>query len=93
MNESKSDVEVLREGDDLEMMRRPHLWPNKGCLCLKNPHFGYKHRRDHHSHYAFAVLIKQGEEYFFTLREEKGWNQRGGDEMLVALVKEGWLVD
>jgi len=33
----KSDNEVIRSRDDREMVLRPHLWPNKDNLPLKNP--------------------------------------------------------
>jgi len=83
------DDNVIRKRNDLEMMRRPHLWPCRP-LHLKNyalaetggfPHFG--------------VLSWDKEKGFhFLLEEEKKEEGRYGDEaLLLELVKEGWLVD
>jgi hypothetical protein len=87
---AKSDEEVRRTLDNLEMMRRRHLWPTEGALCLKNPDLiqegGWP---------AFAVLFFEGERqgYYFLPGLDKEKARTGGDELLRELVGEGWLVD
>jgi hypothetical protein len=88
----KSDEEVFRTKDDLEMMRRPHLWPASAVLCLKNPRLisinGWP---------RFAVLFLRKGEYYFLPRCEAGFEEekirRGGEEILPGLIGEGWIVD
>jgi len=98
---------VLRERNDLEMMRRPQLWPGtifhpearlggpltNPALALKKYALmeGIEVRR-----MEFAVLIWRAgaRDYCFVpdgKTEAEG--RKGGDELLVALVEEGWLVD
>ena len=88
----KSDEEVERTRDDLEMMRRRYLWPGD-VLCLK------RRSRLEKSWPEFAVLLYYQKHYRFIPRrgygddfeEEKA--RTGGDELLLELVEEGWLVD
>lgn len=76
----KTDEEVYQTRDDLEMMRRTRLWPGPS-LCLKMTFPKWRS----------AVLARNGEHYVFESAE--GEIRRGRDELLVELVKEGWLVD
>jgi hypothetical protein len=83
------DDEVFRKRDDLEMMRRPHLWPSK-ILFLKN----YSLAAKQGLHWPLSGTLSWNKEggFHFLLEEEK--EGRHGDETLLAeLVKEGWLVD
>jgi len=83
------DDEVIRKRNDLEMMRRPHLWPNR-TLYLKN--YAQATRGGFP---LFGILSWEEENGFhFLLEDEKKEAGRYGDETLLAeLVKEGWLVD
>jgi hypothetical protein len=89
-----TNEEVLRTHNDLEMMRRPVLWP-LAILPLKNP-------SAFRTSGGLGVLWTTGEnEYVFredvnllklpSLSADGG--RTGGDELLVQLVEEGWLVD
>lgn len=87
-----TDEEVIKERCDLEMMRRPHLWPND-YLFLKKPAGKLKH-------YQFALLANDEKDRWAIIPLRDDGNGRdlasersGADELLVQLVKEGWLVD
>jgi hypothetical protein len=88
MDQSKNDEEVLRTLDDLEMMRRPHLWPTPDTLCLKNPRLVQESGWP-----SFAVLYFDSEGYYFLPELDKKKAREGGDELLRELIEEGWLVD
>jgi hypothetical protein len=90
MSDPLTDQEVFVSRNDLEMMKRPHLWPNHSCLYLKK--FGAK---------EFGLLLEKNGTYAFVpeTRTTEATipdfaNKRtGGHELLVQLVGEGWLVD
>jgi hypothetical protein len=85
-----TDQEVFVSRNDLEMMKRPHLWPNHCCLYLKK--FGGK---------EFGFLLEKNGTYAFVPENppiedsipDFAHKRTGGDELLVQLIKEGWLVD
>jgi hypothetical protein len=81
------DDEVFRKRNDLEMMRRPHLWPSP-LLHLKNYALteagGFP---------LFAVLSWNKEKGFHFLLEEEKEGRHGDESLLAELIKEGWLVD
>jgi hypothetical protein len=87
----KSDEEVLRTKDDLEIMRRRHLWPGGlNSICLKNPSLAERENGIP----AFAVLFFfESKEYYFLPELDKKKVRTGGDELLRTLIKEGWLID
>lgn len=96
-----TDKQVLASGNDLEMMRRPHLWPNlilplvirdrltkpgtvsEGVGILWSPLGAEEGEK-------FSFL--KGHNMFMPIPKGTKW-EVGGDEMLVRLVKEGWVVD
>jgi hypothetical protein len=93
MSEEISDEEVKRTYNDLEMMRRPHLWPISGILFLKR-------RKEGGLDMATLVAMPRllGENlygYAFVTERAPAAEQRlnGGDELLRRLVNEGWIVD
>jgi hypothetical protein len=90
-----SDDEVLRTKNDLEMMRRPHLWPSS-VLHLK--------LRDlrAHTYRAFALLshTKEGQWVFTPKMKMDAFSEPnfaksevGGDVLLKKLAETGWIVD
>jgi hypothetical protein len=88
-----TDEEVLRERNDLEMMRRVHLWPGGdpekfSTLALKNPSLAEGRR----GWPKFATLIWDGEAYTFIPGNDER-SRSGGAELPAALAEEGWLVD
>jgi len=85
------DDEVLRKRNDLEMMRRVHLWPSGGVLCLKNRKLG-----EEGGWPLFAIMVFDPENglYHFRLREGNTKERRVGDDALLQeLIAEGWVVD
>jgi hypothetical protein len=90
-----TDDEVIKSHDDLEMMRRPHLW-SLGYLPLKKRawKFAMGQRRE------LGLLMSNGKQYQFypgaTMFEPPTPESMpiiGGDELLVKLVDNGWIVD
>jgi hypothetical protein len=91
-----TDKEVIKSKDDLEMMKRPHLWPLT-FLPLIN-----KEKKDSEGspHGLEGLLFYESGEYLFLRGQNmylpipEGANfESGGTEMLQQLVKEGWRVD
>lgn len=89
-----SDDEVVKNHNDLEMMRRPHLWPSS-VLHLK--------LRDvrAHTYRAFAILSYKDGEWTFTPKmkfdsfSEPNFSksESGDDKLLKRLATVGWIVD
>jgi hypothetical protein len=90
----KSDNAVLREQDDLKMMRRPHLWPWWPVLPIKN----YKRAKpgclecgilcmDDLSGLPEPVVVLSN---MFEIDENKKQIQY---DSLEAIVADGWVVD
>jgi hypothetical protein len=90
--DEKSDAEVLKTRDDVEMLKRPHLWIG-GRLCLK--------RRDKKGRaVAFgtieAGLLQTGRapSHAFPLVVEASTNDQVWEyPSAEAAVKAGWIVD
>lgn len=96
---------VLRQRNDLRLMRTPARWPGTiyrpearlggpltdPALALKN----YALREMPSGIPQFAVLVwyRSPGEYGFVPEGATAATRKGGDELLVELVKEGWLVD
>jgi hypothetical protein len=81
-----TDQDVLATHNDLEMMRRPHLWP-KLTLFLKEP-----------STKQLALLFKTSDGYQFVpettpFQPDLSNSRFGGEELLQSLIQAGWLVD
>jgi hypothetical protein len=93
MNEEISDEEVKRTYNDLEMMRRPCLWPVRGILFLKR-------RKERGLDTATLVTMpgllgenaQKGYAFVAEGAPAEQW-LKGGDELLRRLVSEGWIVD
>lgn len=90
-----TDDEVIRTHDDLEMMRRPHLW-SLGFLPLKKRAwtFAMGQRRE------LGLLSCDGKRYsfypgatMFELPTSESVPLSGGDELLIKLVANDWIVD
>jgi hypothetical protein len=89
-----SDKKVTHHEIDLEMMRRPHLWPQGKILSLKQKHQGSGFT-------GFGTLIRYLHDYGFAqgdnatqidqVPEDK--IERGGDELLVRLIADNWVVN
>lgn len=89
---TKSDDEVVSEPDDLEMMKRPHLWPLDGYLPIKR-YVESDHGRLELETAILVRIIVNGQ-----LTVLKGFfEDRDTDRVLYdsheAIVAEGWVVD
>ena len=91
-----TDRQVLRTRDNLEMMRRPHLWPQGLILPLKHDELHDSGSR------RIGILVFNGSRYSWlenaSLCDPDSWGSKPpvpteGDELLVRLVDEGWMVD
>jgi hypothetical protein len=92
-----SDEEVIKTRNDLEMMRRPHLWPGGArVLHLKLLDVAS------HTYRAFALLSHtRGGDFVFTPKmkmdafSEPNFSKSevGGDALLKKLDAVGWIVD
>ncbi len=89
-----SDKKVIHHEIDIEMMRRPNLWPQGDVLSLK--------RMDQGSGFSdLGTLIKYLDDYGFARgvsatqidQIPKDKIERGGDELLVRLVADNWMVN
>jgi hypothetical protein len=85
---------VIHHEIDIEMMRRPHLWPEGDVLSLK--------QKDQGSGFSdLGTLIKYLDDYGFAKgvsatqidQVPKDKIERGGDELLVRLIAENWMVN
>jgi hypothetical protein len=81
-----TDDEVLETRNDLEMMRRPHLWPSPGRLPVKRE-AGSRGRL-----YDCGLLLEGGGPTVHpgpdgTVTEPLGY------ETLEKLLADGWVVD
>jgi hypothetical protein len=90
-----SDEEVVKTRNDLEMMRRPHLWSG-GVLHLKLQDLAA------HTYRSFAILSHTREgQFVFTPKmkldafSEPNFSKSevGGDVLLKKLLSVGWIVD
>ena len=92
-----TDEEVVKTRNDLEMMRRPHLWPGgANVLHLKLWDAATRTYR------AFALLSHtKGGQYVFTPKAKLdafsepnfAKSEVGGDVLLKKLAGNGWIVD
>ena len=90
-----SDEEVLKTHNDLEMMRRPHLWPAAVLhLKLRDP------RTHSYSRFALLSYNKEGQWVFtpkmkFDSFSEPDFSksETGDEALLKRLAAAGWLVD
>ena len=91
-----TDEEVVKTRNDLEMMRRPHLWPGGRVLHLKLWDAGARTYR------AFALLSRlRSGEFVFTPKAKLdafsepnfAKSEVGGDVLLKKLAGVGWIVD
>jgi hypothetical protein len=95
-----TDKEVLAKGSDLEMMRRPHLWPHlilplvirdrltrpgigEGIGILWSPIGAGEGEK---------FLFLRGHNMLMPIPKDAKWEE-GGDELLIRLIKEGWVID
>jgi hypothetical protein len=90
-----SDDEVLRTKNDLEMMRRPRLWPSPVLHLKLQDLRGHTYR-------AFALLshTKEGQFVFTPKMKLDAFSEPnfaksevGGDVLLKKLAEVGWIVD
>lgn len=100
-----TDQEVLSTVNDLEMMRRPHLWPNasEGCgfLPLKRrnastptfepPSFGVLARGSSGAYLFWLGNLVNLKDHLKELAFNDALS--GGDLLLITLVDSGWVVD
>jgi hypothetical protein len=99
-----TDVEVLAERHDLEIMRRRHLWPYGSFLSLK-----HGTAIDSHGVSQTAILYKFDTEpgkkptYMFLpetniysipayVWTEPARYRTGGETLLFEIIMEGWIV-
>jgi len=99
-----SDVEVVSEQHDLEIMRRRHLWPYGSFLSLK-----HRTAIDSHGISRTAVLYNFNTEpgnkltYMFLpetniysvpvyVWTEPARYRTGGETLLFEIIMEGWIV-
>lgn len=90
-----TDNEVTSTRNSLEMMRRPHLWPNLFLPLVKRKNL-------YHSPLgANEAILIAGEHDYAVLRHQNmltpipryvKW-ETGGDDLLQRLIDEGWEVD
>jgi hypothetical protein len=92
-----TDKEVTDSRNSLEMMRRPHLWTHLILPLVKRGSFYDTPLNADEAilwcdigstNYAFLA----NHNMFMPVPEDAKW-EKGGDELLVRLVKEGWEVD
>jgi hypothetical protein len=90
-----TDQQVKETRDDLEMMRRPHLWPGLK-LFLKRGRGPLQELAmlgcDEDSDDPIGVVwvfVPESEPF----KPDFSRKETGGDEMLVRLCQEGWMVD
>jgi hypothetical protein len=98
-----TDDDVLAGHNELEMMRRPHLWPFGAFLLLKHM------VAESHGVPWTAILYhydpnpKQKRQYIFLpganmynipaeVWEDTTPYRKGGEAMLLEIVREGWTV-
>lgn len=83
----KSDDEVKATHDDVEMLKRPHLWSG-GVLCVKRR--AQKKKKAGSSYEAYAV-VNSGELplVFHSSTGDTKWMYASAE----AAVAAGWLVD
>jgi hypothetical protein len=85
----KSDADVVKDRDDLEMLKRPHLWTG-GRLCVKR-RAKKKGRHVGGAVYDAYAVINSGE-LPLVLRshgDNKTWMYASAEAAIAA----GWLVD
>ena len=83
-----TDEQVIELRNHLEMMRRPHLW-RKYILPLKRGlDVAILVREDDSNDYA----VLRNQNMLMPIPGDANW-EKGGDALLVKLVKEGWEVD
>lgn len=94
-----TDKEVIQTHNDIEMMRRPHLWPLGHVLALK-------HRRDpgEYGLRRLAVLFYHDGEFglledalvyelVYNLKEEDTDRINWADEHILPEINQDWMVD
>ena len=95
----KSDQDVMAGQDDLEMIRRPHLWPHWSVLPMKKPSVLEKNFMDDN---GFGVLIRvdrgYGKEYAVFVRNifsSKEFDLKDATlyPSAEAVLADGWVVD
>jgi hypothetical protein len=99
-----SDVEVVAEQHDLEIMRRTHLWPYGSFLSLK-----HRIAIDSHGISRTAILCnfdaEPGKKLTYMFLPETNiynipadvWTEparyrTGGETLLFEIIMEGWIV-
>jgi hypothetical protein len=95
---SFTDDSTVSRNRDLEIMRRPHLWPLREILFLKNLTLkgngkGGGEERSPWPVSAFLTWDKSSGEFSFRLETEATASRHGKESLLRELIKEGWLVD
>lgn len=82
------DSRIVSQGDDVQMMRSPHLWPMAGCLFLKR--YDSDNRRMENGY-----VVEDFEHPCRVYRGRFGYT----DYMFVdydsfqAIAEDGWTVD
>jgi hypothetical protein len=89
-----TDEEVLSSYNDLEMMRRPHLWPGKVLHLKKRDSRGRSPQAFARLSYENGIWILTSVK-FGSLKESSALfgTESGDGEFLKKLVEEGWIVD
>jgi hypothetical protein len=91
---TNEEYQQIRNAKDLEIMRHPEHWP-LSVLPLKQ----YGQTADGHTTINFSMLAKPADQFYhwvpeFSVGRPDFENSRlGRDELLVELIKQGWMVD
>jgi hypothetical protein len=83
-----SDEQVLAANDDLEMMRRPHLWPMDALPLMRGPVLGREYGVLFHADGLWVWA-----EGTLLYGPRTGTGVAIDDSGLVELVADGWVVD
>jgi hypothetical protein len=90
-----TDKEVIETRNDLEMMKRPHLWPNMFLPLINrsmktDSPFGVEGLLFANNEGSYIFIA--GQNMFLPIPKDTK-REQGSIEMLARLVNEGWKVD
>lgn len=90
-----TDKEVIQTHNDIEMMRRPHLWPLGPMLALK-----HRQERGEYGLRRLAVLFYCDHEYglledvaYLELKEADYERINWADANILPEINQDWMVD
>jgi hypothetical protein len=93
-----TDDEVIAQHNDLEMLRRPHLWPNKSRLG--NPVVFLKRRMENgrRGETGPCTFVKARHSVDEYVVRAHNWDEQGTVRTIYygnadAVIADGWIVD